>query len=451
MDDYFFNGVWRLDIGLGNPNKTAAFIAQLMVAIWCLPYLRKRGFWFALGLFTLLGGCLIHTFSRGGLVATFVGLAILLVFSKRPWPTKRLLATIGSILLLSVFALYINAHTRYIQGVLKEDRSLTNRAILWMTAPVMMTDAPSGWGMGNSGKAFMQWYQPIQCTERYRTLVSSHLTWLVEFGWLLRFSYIFAWAIVAFLCFPTQHNRWMSIPFGIWATFGTAMLFSSVAESPILWIIPALALSATIAYRIKTSIWLGIRAWLFALGFAVCACLAVALIGGGKSEISGSLSRVVIGKKPISTWLVVDEAALGGKYFAKRLRQYLIESSHGQGVGVVWSLADLPKDTSNAIVVVAGTPGGMNPKQWERISNLSNRIILLAPGYYPQETGMVFNKNTPIEVLFGEFSQSVFFTEWMQTGKIHLIDNVGDFLPNWPDIILNTAADGKNSDDDGPQ
>ena len=73
MDELYFNGIWRMDWGLGNPNKTAALIAILMVAVWGLAYVRKWGFWVAITLFMALGGCLVHTFSRGGLIAAGLG------------------------------------------------------------------------------------------------------------------------------------------------------------------------------------------------------------------------------------------------------------------------------------------------------------------------------------------------------------------------------------------
>ena len=40
MSEIFFQGFWRMDWGLGNPNKTAALIAILMVAVWSLSYLK---------------------------------------------------------------------------------------------------------------------------------------------------------------------------------------------------------------------------------------------------------------------------------------------------------------------------------------------------------------------------------------------------------------------------
>jgi hypothetical protein len=55
----------RMDWGLGNPNKTAALIALIMIAVWILGYIRDWGFWVALALFTGFGVCLILTQSRG--------------------------------------------------------------------------------------------------------------------------------------------------------------------------------------------------------------------------------------------------------------------------------------------------------------------------------------------------------------------------------------------------
>lgn len=42
MSDLHFHGIWRMDWGLGNPNKTGALIAILMVAVWMLTLLRRE-------------------------------------------------------------------------------------------------------------------------------------------------------------------------------------------------------------------------------------------------------------------------------------------------------------------------------------------------------------------------------------------------------------------------
>ena len=73
MQEFFYNGVKRLDWGFGNPNITAGLIATLLMAVWGLAFIHRYGFWPALVGFTALGICLIQTASRGGLVAAILG------------------------------------------------------------------------------------------------------------------------------------------------------------------------------------------------------------------------------------------------------------------------------------------------------------------------------------------------------------------------------------------
>ncbi|MCX6963190.1 MAG: O-antigen ligase family protein [Verrucomicrobia bacterium] len=172
MSEIFFQGFWRMDWGLGNPNKTAALIAILMVAVWSLAYLRNRLFWVSLVLFSALGICLVHTFSRGGMVAAFCGLIPLLVCLRRPLPMKRIVGVVAAFWLIIGASIYLQAHERYGQGVVQEDRSISNRFVLWKAAPTMMVDAPGGWGFGQSGKAYMDWYQPLDRNESYSNSLS---------------------------------------------------------------------------------------------------------------------------------------------------------------------------------------------------------------------------------------------------------------------------------------
>lgn len=141
--DIYFHGFWRMDWGLGNPNKTAALIATLMIAVWALAYIRKWGFWIALGLFTGLGICLIHTFSRGGMVALGAGLLPLLWQAPRPWPWKQIAATAAAVWIMTGVSVFLQADNRYLQGLIKEDRSITHRLEIWEKTPRMMVDAPS--------------------------------------------------------------------------------------------------------------------------------------------------------------------------------------------------------------------------------------------------------------------------------------------------------------------
>src|ERR1700722_5010575 len=113
MDDSLYHSVWRMDWGLGNPNKTAALIATLMIGAWGLAHFRKWGFWVALSLFTGLGACLILTLSRGGLVGLVLGSSFVLAWMRRPLSTRHHIAVIIACAILAVFALAANAPSRY--------------------------------------------------------------------------------------------------------------------------------------------------------------------------------------------------------------------------------------------------------------------------------------------------------------------------------------------------
>lgn len=434
--EFFFEGVRRLDWGLGNPNKTAAMLAGLMVAVWSLAYIQKRLFWLSASLFTVLGGCLVLTFSRGGLVACIAGVTVLIVLAPRPWPRQNVIMVAFSVLVIVVFVVRFGACRRYTQSFIAEDRSVINRVALWKAAPVMISDAPWGWDSGNAGRAYMQWYQPLDRHERYRTLVNSHLTWLVEFGWPLRFLYVFGWLAVLLLCGMGAGKMWLSVPLGIWTTFGTAAFFSSVAESPWLWAVPLISLFAVLVVRMRLRRWPSLMSLMWLAVASTLFCVGLWIIGQlADSQIKGGGDRICIGSGAPGTWLVADEKALGGEGFAKVLREKLAVCQAHCGIGIVWAFDSLPKNISGAKVVVVGEPEGLTPEKMAEVATSASRLILLAPGFYPSEAGFDSNMREVSDVIFGEFSQSPFLMSWEETTHVYRVFGAGDYFPDWPDIL----------------
>jgi len=433
--EFFFEGVRRLDWGLGNPNKTAAMIAEGMVAVWALAYVRQRLFWFSAFLFTALGCCLVQTFSRGGLVACCAGLAVLAVFAPRPWPRQNMLTVVLSATMIAAYAVSVDAHRRYTQGFFEEDRSVTNRIVLWQAAPAMMADAPWGWGIGNAGRAYMRWYQPVDRCERYRTLVNSHLTWLVELGWPLRFLYLCGWMAIFLLCGAKAGSQWRTVPCGIWAAFATASSFSSVAESPWLWVVPMAALLAVFASRARSGQWPPFGNWLRVAALSVLFCVSLWAAGRLEgSRINGGRDRVVMGSGTPMVWLVADEESLG-ETFAKTLRKNLSACVVGFSVGIVTSLDQLPRDVSGTRVVLTGAPAGFSAERMGKVVAVASRLVLLAPAFFPQEAGFGADGMENVEVVFGEFSQSPFLPAWEKTGRVHCAAATGDYFPDWPEAL----------------
>lgn len=421
-----------MDWGLGNPNKTAALIATLMVGVWFMAYIWRRGFWVSLMLFLALSVCMIHTFSRGGLIAAFAGLIPLLIYAPRPWPWKRITAVLISVWVAVGFSIYIQANERYTKGIAQEDRSITNRLKLWSAAPAMMKDAPGGWGLGKSGQAYMDWYQPLDQHEGYRTMVNSHLTWLVEFGWLGRFLYLFGWTSALIICLPIQRARWLSVSFGIWISFAIAATFSSVGESPWLWITPLTSLLAVLLYRWRRRVWPAPPLALVPPSFAAVAVLG-ALLAFPHTNVRKTAEGVIVGQGEPTTWVFVDRQVLG-KQYGRTLRGNL-PVSEKRTIGLVEGSDARPK-RNESIQQLILTGHFTTDAQLERMLQNAKEIFLVAPRLFPQELPLSAEVLQKITILIGEFSQTPASTSWAQEGKVRLLPGIGDFLPDWPSHLL---------------
>lgn len=435
--DFYFRETWRMDWGFENPNITAALIAMLMIAVWWLPWLRRSLFWVSVVLFTALGVCLIHTFSRGGVVALSAGGGFLLWFAPRPWPRSRTVAIILSLLILVSASIYLGANARYARSLPGDDRSVGNRLKIWQHVPQMMVDAPEGWGRGQAAWAFMQWYQDVDAPETYLNLVSSHCTWLVELSWSWRFAYIFGWGAILMLCWPSQRLRWSTIPLGVWITFLVAASFTHVAQSHWIWVTPGLALVIVIAGRLVSHSWPTLRGWLGVTGVTVVA-IAAAVIStmfmNPKCKIAGTPFGAAIGSANPATWVIGDPKVLGQQP-GKTLRRY-IQQTPAEAVGFSRSLAAIPPSALNHTTkwVVAGSLNADDLEELRKLVAANQKVVCLNPWFYPIEAGLTNSPEKPM-VHFGNFSQSPARSSWESLQAAQVIDGAGEFLPNWPQII----------------
>ncbi len=429
----------RLDWGLGNPNKTAALIATLMIAVWVIAFIWRKGFWLSLAAFGGLGFCLLLTLSRGGVVALLAGSIPLFAFSPRPWPRGRVIAVVAVLLALIAAAVSIERSDRFTKGISEPDASISNRLLIWKKVPKMMVDAPGGWGLGNSGNAYMQWYQPTERTEGYRTLVSSHLTWLVELGWWGRFWYLFGWTGVFALCWPRGNRRWFSVITGVWITFSVAAAFSSVAESTWLWGMPGLLLLLAIVSHIRNQTWPG---WRTSAGIAAISgtVLAGILFVGILDRPSPTLAdhihfangRLTIGARSPKIWVLPDHDVMGrdyGKDIRRSLNEHIIDA---EPIGFVSSASNLPHQ--EAMIVVAGGTGRELGYLKKRIQN-GGRLHLINPAFSPGELGVP--EPEKVHVFFGEFSQSPAIFAWRKvTTSLTELPGTTDYCPSWATLIF---------------
>lgn len=431
MSDLHFHGIWRMDWGLGNPNKTGGLIAILMVVVWFLALWRRGGFWVALALFTGLGICLIHTMSRGAVIALFAGLIPLVMVAPRPWPRGRIVGVVVAVWVIVGASLYLDAGERLGQGIVHEDRSIINRFQVWKTAPQMMVDAPGGWGIGNSGSAYMQWYQPLSSPESYRTLVNSHLTWLVELRWPLRVVYLFGWVAVLLHCWPGATSRWLAVPLGVWITFFIAAAFSSVAESSWLWIVPGVSLIAVLGYRIRCRIWPAGRLWLLPIGASLLFCGVLAVLGMRHSSMVHKQGGVIVcGNGKPQVWILPDTKVMGTQW-GRTLRKLVRKSP--SCVGVVLDAGKMPS-LQGEHIVISGSP--LPVGKLAEVMASAGKVMLVNPRFYPQEVGFDPARMN-VELVVGEFSDSPAVAVWKEKLPVKILPGVGDYLTDWKVVMGN--------------
>ncbi len=468
MTDFFFQDVWRMDWGLGNPNKTAALIACGMVGVWALAWMGRWGFWVALVIFTGLGVCLVHTFSRGGLIGVMGGLSLLVFSWQFPggkktmgeiWKSNfagRLVALVVAAWIVLGAMFYLDAHKRYVMGMVEEDRSVLNRLDLWSYAPAMMVDAPGGWGFGESVHAFMNWYQPLDRTEHFRTMVNSHLEWMVELGWPGRLAYVAGWAMVLVLCWPGGLRRremdgedgggcpgWFAAVAGMWVAFGVCATFSSVAEEWLLWILPVLGLLAVVIARLARRSYPSMPALGACWGVAVLMCAGFWIAGSSADSMVRLHKGMVIYGTGEPAAIVVGSEAVVGSQAGRSLRRWRAEND-GPTLAVGRAFTAQWMDSPTPVLICGEMDEENLTLIQKRLERRPEATAFLNPGMHPLEVGI----EAPADLLVyaGAFGASRNTGAWRRVADVQELAGTGQFVGQWPGVAAQVASGNGGED-----
>jgi O-antigen ligase len=183
FDGHFFRGEhlrWNLD--WPTPNYAGAFLVTLLCFAW-IP--GKSVLWRA----ALVTGeatgyfLLANTYSRGATIA-FGSAAVYFVIAQgwaQWWVTWRIWML--RFLLFTGCVIGTGLSSRLIPKTLSADGAVTHRLELWRGGLEMVAAAPlRGWGAGESGRAYMNWFQDVDRNEGFTTMVNSYLHVGVEHG-----------------------------------------------------------------------------------------------------------------------------------------------------------------------------------------------------------------------------------------------------------------------------
>jgi hypothetical protein len=361
--DYFYDSSLRWSFGFGNPNKAAVIFACLLPLLfigWHLLWNLKNSWWLKISAIILAGTliladalCLFKTYSRGGVVAAAVGMSYILIrtdWHRQPCRRVRLLCSlrfnatsIVVILLLALF-LWVGLGGRLLEPVTTGDASVDHRLTLWRSALQMAVENPVGVGTGESGEAYMQWYQAINSTSEYRTMVNSYLTFLVEQGWLWFVVVLLATTLFWVWVLPGKPGSVSSnIAAGLRASilvFLASGIFSTIMEEPVLWIIPGCCALILAGWSLYTRVSFSWSRAAFATSLSLLVLLALYL-GGLVQSHSDPLSRKFAnssegrtaselalkkGSPGQKSWIVVPDTKVLGPCYGKLLRQLVVET-----------------------------------------------------------------------------------------------------------------------------
>ena len=437
-DVFFCQGVSRWAFGMDNPNKAAAILACVLLILLAACLRASRGRVALVGIAAAVGYCLVHTFSRGGVVAFLLGVLFLFIGSwKGPRKFRRWWPILFVVLLMAGTAVWIGFAGRVVRSSPSADASVGNRFAIWRNVPSMMVDAPGGWGHGSAGDAFMSWYQSLERHERYRTLVNSHFTWLVEFGWVGRFVLVCAWMLAFGMGIVRWKTRGDPLPLAVWVCFATAAFFSSVAEEWIAGVVPTAMLvpavwsfcSATAAVRRLTVVAALLASVLLLSVFVVfgIACRPADALPIHRS-VDGT--RMTVGGGVPDGWIVYDAKTMGGAACGRMLRTFMKTSEGGgRAYGLARDLAAVPADVR--LLALCGAEADAGPAALSRFASLAD-VRVLSPNR-PEDWLAARGKKVSVGVFCGEFAQACPAED---AEGLTVVPGVAEFLPSWPRLAF---------------
>ena len=334
----------RFTIGGLNPNDVAVFIVVVMLSLPALLHWSKRWFWAVASIETLLVGLLVGTGSRGGVLALLIGgLAALVVawlnaqssLSRKTWFIIAMAVLVGGVGGLVVFP----KSYRLGSFDVSPEASAGRRLEVWSKVPAMLASNPGGWGIGKSAEAYEQWFEPVGVDVDLKHLLSSHLTWLTEIGWPLRWLYLFFWMAAITLLMPSSRFRFPPWVMAAWIALFVG-LFYNAAGKWWNWPLPFLLLFAALIWRARQKAPPSARSLLWCAGistFLVILPFGISWIGKTNPKIAGEngLKMVTVGEGSPRVAIFGPSHGVLGAFYGQEIRRQWRKPDRGGALVVI--------------------------------------------------------------------------------------------------------------------
>lgn len=347
----------RLRLWFDNPNKAGLLLVEFLLIMLYLSLKCKNiamktfNAAMSLALFIMM----LMTSSRGSFLAFICGfIAMLSMFCIS---NRKSLAKMACICIIAYIAMVgcifaFGKSDRFMHSLLNDNNKDVSRLIMWKEVPQMIVDAPNGWGYGNSGKAYINWYQK-ENTCLAKDMISGHLTLLVESHWALRIAYVTLLSFVVLMLFRLKS----CLALALVVSYVVAGCFNPTIYSWSLPLIPAIAAIVCLAKRhsiMQTKHYVKIGVFSISLALAsYLICIALAFIlHDGVSIYKDANAICINGRKP-KFWVVDDNYSMHNGYWwlagKNEFRKAAI--SNNVAIGYARSIYDVPCNAETMALV----------------------------------------------------------------------------------------------------
>ena len=414
----FSTSLWRRDgrlqLWFGTGNRAGAFLAMILLAGFALVLGTRRLPWRIVGalisVLALVGVFLSQ--SRGALVASLVSVMVVEVcwlHGRGLLTRKRLLIAglVTAVVCAVVAVLFVVVLPR---GIMSYVRSDGLRWEMLRGFPRMMCDAPWGWGLGNCGAAYSDWYSTADEWRYLASLFSDHLSVMADCGWIGGGLYLLAVLTGLFVLVRLAWIGGPTAPLGLWCVLAVAACWNPVlAARTILWL-PL----ASLLFLIRDRRWMCGRFWLKPIVAGVLCCAAVLLSVwaiGENTLYTPRISRqgravLVNGDRPV-IWLVRDDDVLGSSFMPKEeIRWFYWANPTAPAVGIVPDLDALGRTGVRRLVLSGRHCGEFLRRFRNRVPGLAvpPEIVFLSPGFAAPEIPRQLHERSRVSMVVGEFA-----------------------------------------------
>jgi len=442
-----WNGSGRLCFPYQNPNHSSALFCHLTLLAFSLFLFLRRSAWriVALSAAATAGACLAATGSRGGMLGLAVGLIPFAATRFRTMSRSKafwisLVGCVASVIVWFTLSGHGNLTRGFAGGGLDWGNAV--RVDMMKVASRMMVDAPGGWDFVGAGRAYFDWYQPIENMFMTGSLMNDHLTVMANMGWTGRLLYLFAVATLLLLSF-VYLKRGGELAAAVFVATAVMACFNPIFREWGLWCVPlvaALALVYGIAHTRAVGSVLRCVVCGAVLALVACGVLLLSGTSGHREHIEACDGQVRYRSLSPRVWIVDDQqGALGGIFACRDIREFYRYHPDAPGVGYVRDISNLPKGGFDKLVL-----SGKAANDWlsllseneEARKHLPKEVVLVSPPFAPSEIPSALLHFCRVRVLVGEFAAR-FQREYENPPKfVEVVPGLERYMLRWMERVV---------------